>query len=68
MQKLDIEYKGLHSLMHTYASILASKGVNAKNIQYTLGHSSFVTSMNIYVGVFDDDCRRMTESLQKILF
>ena len=23
-------------------------------IQYTLGHSSFVTSMNIYVGVFDD--------------
>ena len=37
-------------------------------IQYTLGHSSFVTSMNIYVGVFDDDCRRMTESLQKTLF
>ena len=35
-------------------------------IQYTLGHSSFVTSMNIYVGVFDDDCRRMTESLQKL--
>lgn len=68
MQKLDIEYKSLHSLRHTYASILASKGVNAKNIQYTLGHSSFVTSMNIYVGVFDDDCRRMTESLQKTLF
>lgn len=68
MQKLDIEYKRLHSLRHTYASILASKGVNAKNIQYTLGHSSFVTSMNIYVGVFDDDCRRMTESLQKTLF
>lgn len=37
-------------------------------IQYTLGHNSFVTSMNIYVGVFDDDCRRMTESLQKTLF
>ena len=37
-------------------------------IQYTLGHSSFVTSMYIYVGVFDDDCRRMTESLQKTLF
>ena len=68
MQKQDIEYKSLHSLRHTYASILASKGVNAKNIQYTLGHSSYTTSMNIYVGVFDDDCRRMTESLQKTLF
>ena len=68
MQKLDIEYKSLHSLRHTYASILASKGVNAKNIQYTLGHSSYTTSMNIYVGVYEDDCRRMTESLQKTLF
>lgn len=39
----------------------------SKDECFKLTHDEY-ESGNIYVGVFDDDCRRMTESLQKTLF
>src|SRR5690625_180374 len=38
-----------HDLRHTSATLLISKGVNAKIIQERLGHSNISTTMNTYV-------------------
>lgn len=68
MNTLNIEYRSLHVLRHTFGSILASEGINVKDLQYMLGHASIVTSMDIYVGSYSENRKKMTENLQKSLF
>lgn len=68
MNTLNIEYRSLHVLRHTFGSILASEGINVKDLQYMLGHASVVTSMDIYVGSYSENRKKMTENLQKSLF
>lgn len=68
MKSLNIEYKSLHVLRHTYGSILASEGIGAKDLQYLLGHASIVTSYNVYIGSYEENRRKATEKLQKSLF
>ena len=68
MKLLNIEYKSLHVLRHTYGSILASEGIGAKDLQYLLGHASIVTSYNVYIGSYEENRRKATEKLQKSLF
>ncbi|MFV0396244.1 MAG: tyrosine-type recombinase/integrase [Coprobacillaceae bacterium] len=47
------EVKGLtsHRFRHNYATILRDIGVDVKEAQYLLGHSSYVVTMNIYTQV-----------------
>lgn len=68
MKSLNIEYKSLHVLRHTYGSILASEGIGAKDLQYLLGHASIVTSYDVYIGSYEENRRKATEKLQKSLF
>ncbi len=59
IRKAEIEPTGLniHSLRHTFATLLGSKNVHPKHIQELLGHKSALTSMDVYMKVFKDDLR-----------
>ena len=45
----------IHSLRHTYGSILLKKGVDIKTVSLLLGHSNITTTYNIYIGILEDD-------------
>ena len=53
--KINIEYKGIHALRHTFASNLIKCGVSPKVVSDLLGHANVVFTMNRYVHVNDDD-------------
>ena len=59
-----LQPRGIHTLRHTHASILLSKGVYIKTVQQRLGHASISTTLQTYahalvemqkeaVGIFD---------------
>lgn len=50
----DLPHMGIHSLRHSYGSILLEKGVNIKTISNLLGHKNITTTYNIYIGVDED--------------
>ena len=49
-----LPHMGIHSLKHSYGSILLEKGVNIKTISELLGHKNITTTYNIYIGVDED--------------
>ncbi len=49
--KTGLPHMGVHSLRHSYGSILLNKGVDIKTISNLLGHKSITTTYNIYIGV-----------------
>ena len=46
--------QGLHTLRHTFASMLFRKGVDAKTVSELLGHASVAFTMNTYVHLIED--------------
>ena len=54
---LDVPYKGLHALRHTFASRLIKGGISPKVVSDLLGHSSVVFTLNRYVHT-DIDSRK----------
>ena len=44
----------LHQLRHSYATMLHSAGVDVKDAQYLLGHSSIVVTQDIYTALDKD--------------
>ena len=75
-QKMIDEYRKsigitctLHQLRHSYATILHSAGVDAKDAQYLLGHSSILVTQDIYTSI-DNLCKsklsvQISEAVQK---
>ena len=57
----------LHELRHTYASHLRKSGADMKIIQELLGHSTFNTTANYYIGIDDDDKHAAVEKLAECL-
>ena len=54
-RKAGIEnHQGLHTLRHTFASMLFRKGVDAKTVSELLGHSSVAFTLNTYVHLIED--------------
>ena len=49
-----MEYVSLHKLRHSYASILASQGVQIRNLMSQLGHSEIKMSMELYAHALED--------------
>lgn len=55
----------LHVCRHTYCSNMAKSGMNPKTLQYLMGHSDILVTMNVYTHIGLDDgeeeLRRMEE-------
>ena len=45
---------GVHSLRHTFASMLFKRGVDVKTVSEILGHSDVSVTYNIYIHIIDE--------------
>jgi integrase len=55
----------LHALRHSFASLLARKGVHPHVLQHLARHSRVETTMNLYTHVLRGDDIYAIESLEK---
>lgn len=62
----DLSGITFHSLRHTYATYLLSKGVTVKYIQEQLGHSTSRTTLDIYSHVMPSVRGKAIEYLEQI--
>ena len=61
-QRAGIEHIRVHSLRHTFASILVSDGVSIPFIANLLGHSTYKTSER-YAHIADEPLRRVVDAV-----
>lgn len=54
LNKIGVEYKSLHKLRHTFASVLGQNGVPPELMRDTLGHSDIRNTLETYTHVFED--------------
>ncbi|MFJ3081662.1 tyrosine-type recombinase/integrase [Streptomyces halstedii] len=57
----------VHDLRHTCASILLSRGVDARTIMETLGHSTITMTLDTYAHVMDTTLRAAAERMDDAL-
>ena len=55
-----------HTLRHTFASLLVAGNVNPKNVQSLLGHSSVVTTLDIYTHQMQQENAKISQSVNSI--
>ena len=60
LKRIGIENCGVHTLRHTFASMLFSKGIDIKIISKLLGHSTVKITYDTYVHLFDNNINRVT--------
>lgn len=53
-KRTGMRFVNIHSFRHFNASVLISNGVDVKTVQGCLGHSSAVTTLNIYAHSFQE--------------
>ena len=56
-----------HCLRHTFATLLISQGVDVKTVSEILGHSSVITTLNIYRSVSFDDKALGVKTLESLI-
>ncbi len=54
LRNVGLEKNGVHSLRHTFASLLFAQGTDIKVVSKLLGHASVQITMNIYVHLYDN--------------
>ena len=64
--KNNISVIRFHDLRHTHATLLLSLGVDIKTISQRLGHSSIVTTLNIYTHVLQSLDKSASTKLDKL--
>ncbi len=65
--KLEIPYKNLHALRHSWATRALRKGVEIHTVSKMLGHKSIATTMDIYKTVFIEDKKKAAEIMNDVL-
>lgn len=63
----DIEGVSLHSLRHTFGSLLYKQGIDLKTISVLLGHKNIRTTEQIYVGITNEQKETAVDALDKLL-
>lgn len=53
-ERYDIEYKGIHTLRHTFASRLFRNNVDVLTVSKLLGHSNPTITQNIYIHILEE--------------
>lgn len=56
---------GVHSLRHTFASMLFKRGVDVKTVSEILGHSDVTVTYNIYIHIIDEQKTKAISLLNK---
>lgn len=56
--KCSVKNFSVHSLRHTYGSILLAEGVDIKKVSELLGHSDITITYNIYIGILEKDKKK----------
>jgi len=56
-----------HDLRHIHATVLYQNGIRPKVIQERLGHSTIVTTMDIYTHLFKEDQSQAAQVISKII-
>lgn len=64
--ELEIEYQGMHSLRHTWATRALESGIDVKTVSKMLGHKNVITTMNIYQDVLDPQKKNCAEQLNNL--
>lgn len=59
--KCSVKDFSVHSLRHTYGSILLAEGVDIKKVSELLGHSDITITYNIYIGILEKDKQKEIE-------
>lgn len=60
----EVEHCSPHGLRHTFGSILYEQGVEWKEISKLLGHSSIKTTMDIYIGLVEEQLHDAVKKLE----
>lgn len=63
---LDIEYQGIHSLRHTWATSALESEVDIKTISAMMGHKNVITTMNIYQDVLDSQKQKCANKMNSL--
>lgn len=62
-KKLDIPYKALHAIRHSFATRAIEAGMDIYTLSVLLGHKNATTTANIYISVLN---KQKTEGMQKM--
>ena len=65
LKKHGLRLIRFHDLRHTCASLLLKNGVDMKDIQEWMGHSSYSTTANIYAHLDDRSKRRSADKMEQ---
>ena len=63
---INIPYKGLHALRHTWATRALEAGMDVKTVSDLLGHKNVITTMNIYQDALEDHKRSEIEKIKSM--
>jgi integrase len=55
LEAADLKHVTMHSLRHSYASILLGHGASVKALQRALGHASATMTLNVYSHLIQED-------------
>ena len=65
LKNCGIQQTGVHSLRHTFASVLFSNGTDIKTVSTLLGHASIKITMDTYVHLISDTGKEAVKSLNE---
>jgi len=67
IKRYNFRHIRLHDLRHGYATILLQEGADHKSIKDLLGHSTIVTTLDIYAHTNINELRKATDKLNGII-